>query len=323
MDDSPARSTRLTRFTRIARVLPFAFLGLACSDVVASDPDPRPPNVIEERSEVIQGGGGVELVVYEAGNLNGPPVVFIHGFSQNHLAWERQFSSSLAEEFHLVGFDLRGHGASEQPLDAAAYTDSQLWAEDLAAVIEEKGLDRPVVVGWSYGAYVIADYIRSHGPGGLGGLALVGPVTKAGSPEALAMLTDEVLAIFEDLLAPDLRTSLAATRAFSRLMSDSSADEFEMVYGSAMMVRSEVRLAMFSRELDNDDILAGLELPTLAFHGESDRIVRLSSSEHVVDLVEGAELLVYDGAGHPVFLDAPHRFNSDLADFVRSVHPAP
>jgi len=315
------RRTHWTRLARVARVLPLPYLCLACSDVVAADQDPRPPNIIDERSEVIQGGGGIDLVVYEAGNLNGPAIVFIHGFSQNNLAWERQFSSSLAEEFHLVGFDLRGHGASEQPLEAEAYTDSQLWADDLAAVLQQKGLDRPVVVGWSYGGYVIADYIRSHGAEGLGGLAFVGPVTKAGSNEAFAMLTDEVLTIFEDVLAPDLRTSLAATRSFARLMADAPGDDFEMVYGSAMMVRPEVRLAMFSRALDNDDILSSLDLPTIAIHGGSDRVVRPGSSEHIVDLVAGAELLVYDGAGHTVFMDDPNRFNGDLAEFVRSVHP--
>ena len=312
-----------TRRTRAALGLLLPFLCIACSDVVAADQDPPPPHIIDERSELIQGGGGVGLTVYEAGNLNGPPIVFIHGFSQNHLAWEQQFASSLAEEFHLVGFDLRGHGASQQPLEAEAYTDSRLWADDLAAVIQQTGLDRPVVVGWSYGGYVIADYIRTYGSESLGGLAFVGPVTNAGTPEAFAMLTEEVLAIFEDVLAPDLRTSLNATRSFARLMADSPGDDFEIIYGSAMMVPPEVRLAMFSRELDNDDILAGLDLPTIAIHGGADRVVRPSASEHIVELVPDAELLVYEGAGHPVFMEDPDRFNSDLGDFVRSVTPTP
>ncbi len=315
--------THRTRWTRTVLVPLLPFFCLACSDVVAADPDPPPPDIIDERSEVIQGGGGIGLTVYEAGNLNGPPIVFIHGFSQNHLAWERQFASTLAEEFHLVGFDLRGHGASEQPPEAEAYTDSQLWAEDLAAVIQEKGLERPVIVGWSYGGYLIADYIRSYGTDALGGLAFVGAVTKAGTPEAFAMLTDEVLAIFEEVLAPDLRTSLTATRSFSRLMAEAPGDDFEVVYGSAMMVPPEVRLAMFSRELDNDDILENLALPTIAIHGGSDRIVRPASSEHIVDRVPDAELVVYEGVGHMVFMEDAYRFNSDLGDFVRSVHPTP
>jgi len=307
-------------WTAIA-LLPFISLG--CSDVVAADHDPPPRQIIDERSDVIEGGGGVGLTVYEAGNLNGPSIVFIHGFAQNNLVWEQQFSGPLSDEFHLVGFDLRGHGASERPLEPEAYTDSQLWADDLAAVIQGKGLDRPVVVGWSYGGYVIADYIRSYGPEGLGGVALVGPVTKAGTDEAFGMFTSEILAIFEEVLAPDVRTSLTATRAFARLMADPNSSTFEVLLGSAMMVPPEVRLAMFSRALDNDDLLESLDLPTLVVHGGEDRIVRLSSSEHVAELVPEARLLLYEGAGHAAFLDDPQRFGSDLAEFVGSVEPSP
>jgi non-heme chloroperoxidase len=310
----------LKHWTAIA-LLPFICPG--CSDLVAADHDPPPPQVIEERSEVIEGGGGVGLTVYEAGNLNGPSILFIHGFAQNNLVWEQQFSGPLADEFRLVGFDLRGHGASERPLEPEAYTDSQIWADDLAAVIQAKGLDRPVVVGWSYGGYVIADYIRRYGPEGLGGLVLVGPVTKAGTDEAFRMFTSEILAIFEEVLAPDVRTSLTATRAFARLMADPMSSTFEVLLGSAMMVPPEVRLAMFSRALDNDDLLETLDLPTLVVHGGEDRVVRVSSSEHVVELVPEARLLVYEGAGHAAFLDDPQRFDGDLADFARSVQPSP
>ncbi|MGH2395159.1 MAG: alpha/beta fold hydrolase, partial [Candidatus Limnocylindria bacterium] len=129
--------------------------------------------------EMISGGGGLDLAIYEAGNPDGPPILFIHGFSQNHLTWERQFSGPLADEFRLVALDLRGHGASDKPLDAAAYTDSALWAEDIAAVIEARAIERPVLVGWSYGGYVIADYLRSHGDDALGGIVFVGVSSRA------------------------------------------------------------------------------------------------------------------------------------------------
>ena len=43
------------------------------------------------------------------------------------------------------------------------YADGQLWADDLAAVIEQTGLERPVVVAWSYGGYIVADFLRAYG----------------------------------------------------------------------------------------------------------------------------------------------------------------
>src|SRR6188472_1343240 len=84
----------------------------------------------------VKGGGGLRLHVREWGRPDGQPIVLIHGWSQNHLCWAHQYDSALADEFRLVAFDLRGHGMSDAPLDAAQYTDAALWADDLAAVIE-------------------------------------------------------------------------------------------------------------------------------------------------------------------------------------------
>ena len=77
------------------------------------------------------------------GAPDGQPIVLIHGWSQNHLCWAHQYDSALADEFRLVAYDLRGHGMSDAPLDAAHYTDAALWADDLAAVIEALELQRP------------------------------------------------------------------------------------------------------------------------------------------------------------------------------------
>ncbi|HET9103163.1 MAG TPA: alpha/beta fold hydrolase, partial [Solirubrobacteraceae bacterium] len=111
----------------------------------------------------VTGGGGVRLHVREWGKADGPPVLFIHGWSQNHLCWERQYESPLRDEFRLVAYDLRGHGMSEAPAGPGPYTDGKLWADDLAAVIGRLGLERAVLVGWSYGAFVICDYLRAYG----------------------------------------------------------------------------------------------------------------------------------------------------------------
>jgi non-heme chloroperoxidase len=278
------------------------------------------PNVTTEdtaeRSGKIVGGGGLNISVYDAGSAGAPPIVFIHGFSQNFMTWDRQFRD-LADRFHVNAYDFRGHGSSEKPLEPEKYTDSSLWADDLAAVIQSRNLHRPVLVGWSYGGYVIADYIRKYGDAGLGGLVFVGATTKNGTEEAAGFLTEEVLGIFGDVLAPDVRTSLDATGALARMFAP--PQQWEVAFGSAMMVAPQIRLAMFSRLLDNDDVLASIRVPTLVMHGANDRIVRLSAAEHTARTIPGAKLLVYNGLGHAPHLDNPVRFNRDLAEFVRSV----
>ena len=267
----------------------------------------------------IAGGGGLPLALYEGGKASGPPIVFIHGFTGSYLSWERQFFGPLAAEFRLLAYDLRGHGASDKPLDPSKYTDGTLWADDLDAVIRTKQLDRPVLVGWSYGGYVISDYLRRYGDKAIGGVVFVGANTKNGTAEAAGYLTDEVLALFGDLLSTDLLKSIDGTSALTRMFGVRLRGRLrERAYGTAMMVPPAVRAAMFNRLLDNDDVLARILVPTLVMHGDADRIVRLSAATHTAATVPGAKLLVYDGVGHAVQFDAPKRFGRDLSEFVRA-----
>jgi non-heme chloroperoxidase len=313
---------------RFRSVLTAVLLSLACHDngpvgiaaagqVPASTVNQVPLPALTATS--IAGGGGLQLTVYEGGKAEGPPIVFIHGFTGSYLSWERQLFGPLAAEFRLLAYDLRGHGASEKPLDPSKYTDGTLWADDLDAVIRAKHLDRPVLVGWSYGGYVIADYLRRYGDKAIGGVVFVGASTKNGTAEAAGYLTDEVLALFGDLLSTDLLKSLDGTSALTRMFGNRLRGTLrERAYGTAMMVPPAVRAAMFDRVLDNDDVLTRILVPTLVMHGDADRIVRLSAATHTAATVPGAKLLVYGGVGHAVQFDAPQRFGRDLSEFVRA-----
>ncbi|MGH1523717.1 alpha/beta fold hydrolase [Leifsonia sp. L25] len=84
------------------------------------------------------------------------PVLLVHGFATTGaLTWESTgWVAALAEAGRgaLVP-DLRGHGASDAPHDPAAYSPNLL-AGDLLAVLDEQGLDRVDVIGYSMGSWV-------------------------------------------------------------------------------------------------------------------------------------------------------------------------
>ena len=103
---------------------------------------------------------GLTISAQDWGNPNGPEILFIHGFSQSHLSWIKQVTSSdLAKEFHMVTYDLRGHGNSDKPLEPERYKTSKYWGDEVQAVMDATGLKRPVLAGWSYGGRVMADYL--------------------------------------------------------------------------------------------------------------------------------------------------------------------
>src|SRR5579871_2345160 len=106
---------------------------------------------------------GLTISAQDWGNPNGPGIIFVHGFSQSSLSWIKQVTDAdLAKEFHMVTYDLRGHGNSDKPLEPERYKDSKAWGDELQAVMDATGLKRPVLVGWSYGGRIIADYLRTY-----------------------------------------------------------------------------------------------------------------------------------------------------------------
>ena len=132
------------------------------------------PANAEPSYQMVEGYGGVPLNVMTVGDPQNPGILFIHGMSQASQAFRPQFDSALADDFYLVAFDMRGHGLSGKPWQSDLLVPSQAWAGDVAAVMAVTGLNKPVVVGWSYGGFVISDYIRHYGVDNLAGVNLVG-----------------------------------------------------------------------------------------------------------------------------------------------------
>ena len=149
----------------------------------------------------------------EWGDREGPPILFVHGWSQSQLCWSRQVAGGLAEDFRLVTLDIRGHGMSDKPTDGTHYLDPQLWADDIAAVIDGLELDRPVLVAWSYGGFVVTDYVRAYGEGAIAGIDLVGGAVVL-SPPTFDHIGPGFLENAPDACGPDLATGIAGIRRF-------------------------------------------------------------------------------------------------------------
>ena len=164
----------------------------------------------------VRGGGGLRLHVREWGKADGPPILFIHGWSQNHLAGPGSTIARSPSEFRLVAYDLRGHGMSEAPTEPGHYTDGKLWADDVAAIIEELRLDRPVLVGWSYGGFVICDYVRAFGQERIAAINFVEGAVKLGEAAFGTLIGPGFLDHFVGATADDLPTNIAAMRSFVR-----------------------------------------------------------------------------------------------------------
>jgi non-heme chloroperoxidase len=268
------------------------------------------------RSHRIAGGGGVQLHLVETGNPRGRPILFIHGFSQCWLAWSRQLSSDLAEDYRLVALDMRGHGLSDKPNDA--YADSRAWADDVDAAIQALGLEQPILCGWSYGPLVILDYIRHYGEDGIGGIHFVDALTKLGTDEAMSVLSRDLLALVPGLFSTDVGESVRSLEAFVRMCfaDEPSAADLYLMLGYNQSVPPHVRKALFSRFLDNDDLLPKLRKPVLVTHGAEDAIVKPAVADQHKASIAHAQIDVMANAGHAPFFDDAASFNRRLRSFA-------
>ena len=267
----------------------------------------------------VQGGGGLRLHVREWGTADGPPILFIHGWSQNHLCWVKQYESALADEFRLVAYDLRGHGMSEAPLEPEHYTDDTLWADDVAAIIDELRLDRPVLVGWSYGAFVICDYVRLHGQDRIAAINFAEGAVKMGEAAFGTLIGPGFLDHFAGATADDLPTNIWAMRAFLNtcMAKPLPADDFETALCWNIVVPARIRASLAAREIDCDDVLRALDVPLLVTQGRADSVVLPAMAEHILATCPTAEASWYEGIAHLPHLEAPDRFNRELAELSR------
>jgi non-heme chloroperoxidase len=265
----------------------------------------------------IRGGGGLRLHAREWGQPDGPALLLIHGLSQCDLCWTKQVTSDLANRFRIVTFDLRGHGLSERPAGPEDYADGQLWADDLAAVIEQTDLERPVLVAWSYGGYVVADFVRAYGDAAIGGINLVGAAVIL-KPPAFDHLGPGLLENAQDMCASELAANIVAIQRFLRACTAQPLDEDEWATALCwnMVVPPGVRGALMAREIDGSDPLSSLSVPMLVTHGRDDAIVLPSMAEHVLEVCPSAIPSWYDDVGHMPFWEEAERFDRELGELV-------
>jgi pimeloyl-ACP methyl ester carboxylesterase len=269
-----------------------------------------------EQPRIVRSSDGVGLCVREWGNPDGPEVLLIHGFAQSHLCWTRQIDSTLADTHRIVAFDLRGHGASEKPLESRFYQPGHVWADDVAAVIEATGLRRPVVAGWSMGGRVLRQYLLHYGDAALGGINFVAtrPIEDASvtGPGSIAMRNSD---------SYDFAARLQAEIQFLRDCFEKPPEEHDLMIAVAYnaLIPRPVRDAIGGWATDPALVVAALNkvtVPTLISHGTLDKLILPHAAEMTHEAIKHSRISWYDACGHSPFYEDAQRFNRELEALV-------
>ena len=268
--------------------------------------------------DFVTGADGTRIAVHTAGDPQGPPVVFVHGWAASAVSWAGQLSDPSLAGLHLLAVDLRGHGRSDTPEDG--YDRSAVWADDLAAVLAL--LDRPAVLaGWSYGGLVVTDYLREHGTKGVAGVVYVGAVTELGRDRPGGVIGSAWDGVMRPMMSDDPAEALPALTTFAGRMTARPLPEPDLQkhVGDMVRVPARVRKALFRRDVDSADVLAAIDVPVLITHGTADTVVVPASAEYTAGKISTPIVRWFEEVGHMPFVERGAEFNAALLEFAGPV----
>lgn len=241
---------------------------------------------------------------------SGPAVVLLHGGVSDGRVWRRAMDD-LADEFTIVAWDAPGCGPSDDPPASFRLAD---YADCLAGFVAALGLDRPHVVGHSFGGGLAIELVHRH-PSVPRSLVLVGAYAGwAGSlpPEEVRARLTSFLAL-EEPFVPRSFPGL-----FSDVMPPDAADELTSIMEDVRLAPSKTMIRAFA-EADLRPALAAIDVPTLLLYGGDDVRSPRFVAEHLHAEIPASTLVVLPGLGHELYLESPEAFIGAVRPFLRSV----
>ncbi len=255
----------------------------------------------------------VELYHRDTGT--GLPVLLLHAFPLSSAMWLGQ-REVLTAHYRVITPDQRGFGGSALGDDAP---DLDLVADDVAALLDAKGISSAVIGGLSMGGYVAMALLRRH-PDRVRALVLADTKARADA-EAARANRERIAAAVE---AQD--ETILVTDVLPTLVGPTTTETRPLILGRIRgMVQSApaaavawAQRAMAARP-DSLDTLRQVRVPALVIVGEEDTLAAPEEAEAMAAAIPGARLVRIPAAGHLSAVEVPAEFNAAMADFLGTV----
>jgi pimeloyl-ACP methyl ester carboxylesterase len=261
-------------------------------------------------------------IFYELnGNPSGMPVILIHGHGSRGSTFS-DIIPYLSDEFNLLTFDLRGHGASDKPLQSTyeetlPYYTIEVFVDDLCELIDAISFPTPfILVGHSMGGMIAQEFALAH-PTLVSHLVLAGTAPSWYSEGRIGVLEHLKNGSFP-LEVSFFREScrMALTRAFRKThpeVIESSIQSRILVPPDAYIGSMENLIYAF----DTRDRLFRISMPTLILVGEQDAMVSPAQSKEMNDLISNSKLVIIPNQNHGIFHEVPELVATELKNFIR------
>jgi pimeloyl-ACP methyl ester carboxylesterase len=235
---------------------------------------------------------------------SGPPLLLTHGYSSTSAMWQGQIEA-LAKQHTLILWDMRGHGQSDYPDDATAYSEA-LTVADMAALLDKVGAASAIVGGLSLGGYMSLAFYRTH-PERVRALLIIdtGPgFKKDDARDAWNKRAHETADRFE-------REGLDVLKSASR-------ERSSVVHCDASGLARAARGMLTQRDAGVIETLPHIRVPSLVVVGADDTPF-LAASDYMAAKIPGARKVVIPAAGHAANIDQPQAFIEAVLPFLDSL----
>jgi pimeloyl-ACP methyl ester carboxylesterase len=246
----------------------------------------------------------------------GTPLVLLHAYPLSSAMWLAQ-REDLAKRFRVITPDLRGFGGSvlgdEEP-------SIDIMADDVAALLRSKGIDRAVIGGLAMGGYVAMAFCRRHLDLVLG-LVLANTKATADPPDihARRQATAERIAAEESVL-------VLVDELLPELVGPTTFRQRALVYGrvrglvqaTPFRAAAWAQRAMAARQ-DAVETLRTIRAPALVIAGSEDGLATEDDARVMAEALPNAELLVMPRCGHLTAVEQPDLFNQAVGEFVSAL----
>jgi pimeloyl-ACP methyl ester carboxylesterase len=267
--------------------------------------------------------GGVRVHYLEAGDVDAPAVVLVHGLASSNFVWSDVLLPLAAQGLHVVAPDLVGFGFSAKPRDGEYTIEAQ--ARTVVSLMDALGIERATLVGSSYGGAVAA-VCALDDASRVARLVLVGAISNNEMKRSVVLRVGGVRVVGE-LLTPFVMD--ARHRRKRRRLKEHTArdgrdyDDARVRAHLRPLKTADTQRAILStlRRWDAARIEGEAEKikqPTLLIWGAQDEDVPLRHGEKLHALIPGSRLYVFENCSHLPQEEYPREFVRLVADFCKN-----
>ena len=255
----------------------------------------------------IESTDGVRLNIRIEGNESGPTVLLAHSVGCDLSLWDAQVPA-IADSYHVVRYDSRGHGRSDAP--PGDYTIAQLGA-DAIGILDAIGIQAAHICGLSLGG-TLGQWLAMHAPNRVASLALCDTSarmsTVAGWQSRIDTALEKGMAAMVDL---------SMTRFFSDRVRTTSPETVERFRRRFITTPAHgyAGCCAVLRDCDFTADLDRIHAPTLVLGGLFDAPAPPADSTYLARGIRGATLVLLDTGHLSAVEDAP-AFNKALRDHL-------